>query len=161
MRPTIVGATLRLLLGGVVAGFTAHAFAGEPQAPLILERTIPLMHVSGRIDHMAVDLRRGRLFVAELGNNTVDVVDIAAGHAIHRIDGLREPQGIGYSPAADTVAVANAGDGSVRLYKGENFSLVGKADLGDDADNVRANARSGRFLVGYGSGGIVTLDPAG
>src|SRR5947209_721288 len=110
MRPAIVGVALRLLLGGVVAGFALHAFAGETQAPLVLERTIPLAHVSGRIDHMAVDLRRGRLFVAELGNNTVDVVDITAGHVIHRIDGLREPQGVGYSPAADTVAVANAGD---------------------------------------------------
>src|SRR3954449_1263989 len=149
MRPTIVGATLRLLLGGVVAGFATHAFAGEIQAPLVLERTIPLAKVSGRIDHMAVDLRRGRLFVAELGNNTVDVVDIAAGHVIHRIDGLREPQGIGYAPAVDIIAIANAGDGSVRFYKGEDFSPAGKADLGDDADNVRVDARSGRFLVGY------------
>src|SRR3954451_4317784 len=99
MRPATVGAALRLLLAGVVAGFAVHAFAGETQAPLVLERTIPLANVSGRIDHMAVDLRRGRLFVAELGNNTVDVVDLAAGHAIHRIDGLRGPQGGGYSAA--------------------------------------------------------------
>ena len=69
MRPAIVGATLRLLLGCLVAGFAVHAFAGETQEPLILERTIPLAKVSGRIDHMAVDLRRGRLVVAELGNN--------------------------------------------------------------------------------------------
>jgi hypothetical protein len=160
MRPAIVGATLRLLLSGVVAGFAVRAFAGETQEPLILERTIPLAKVSGRIDHMTVDLRRGRLFVAELGNNTVDVVDIAAGHAIHRIEGLREPQGVGYSPTADTVAVANAGDGSVRLYKGEGYAVVATADLQDDADNVRLDLHSGKFLVGYGSGGIATLDPA-
>ncbi|MFL5284109.1 MAG: YncE family protein, partial [Rhodopila sp.] len=157
MRQAILGTALCLFS---IAGFAAHAIAGETQAPLVLERTIPLANVSGRIDHMAVDLRRGRLFVAELGNNTVDVVDIAAGHVIHRIDGLREPQGIGYAPAADVIAVANAGDGSVRFYKGEDFSLVGKADLGDDADNVRVDAYSGRFLVGYGSGAIATLDPA-
>src|SRR3954468_8705316 len=108
MRPTIVGATLRLLLGGVVAGFATHAFAGETQAPLVLERTIPLANVSGRIDHMAVDLRRRRLFVAELGNKTVDVGELAAAHPFHRIEGRREPQGVGYSPAADTVAIANA-----------------------------------------------------
>jgi hypothetical protein len=157
MHPTIVAAVLRLL---VVAGFATHAFAGETQAPLVVERTIPLANVSGRIDHMAVDLRRGRLFVAELGNNTVDVVDIVAGHAIHRIDGLREPQGIGYSPAADIVAVANAGDGTVRLYRGADYTAVATADLQDDADNVRLDLHSGKFLVGYGSGGIATLDPA-
>jgi hypothetical protein len=63
------------------------------------------------------------------------------------------------TPAADIIAVANAGDGSVRLYKGEDFSSTGKVDLGDDADNVRVDTRSGRFPVGYGSGGLATLDP--
>src|SRR5262245_8495752 len=32
---------------------------------------IPLGDVSGRIDHLAIDLARRRLFVAELGNDTV------------------------------------------------------------------------------------------
>jgi hypothetical protein len=59
--------------------------AADPGPPLVLERTIPLTSVSGRIDHMAVDLRRGRLLVAELGSGTVEVMDIAAGKAIHRI----------------------------------------------------------------------------
>jgi hypothetical protein len=149
-----------ILFAAVLACLGLQAGAGEAQSPLVLERTIPLANVSGRIDHMAVDLRRSRLFVAELGNNTVDVVDLAAGRVIHRIDGLREPQGIGHSPAADVVAVANAGDGSVRFYKGQDFATVAAADLKDDADNIRFDPHSGKFLVGYGSGGIATLDPA-
>lgn len=150
-----------ILLGGApLACLVAPASAGETQAPLVLERSIPLANVSGRIDHMAVDLRRGRLFVAELGNDTVDVVDLTAGRVVHRIGGLREPQGIGYAPAADIVAVANAGDGSVRLYRGEDYTAVARTDLKDDADNVRLDPRSGGFLVGYGGGGIAALDPA-
>src|ERR1700739_29297 len=97
-----------------LASPAVHASANETQmAPLILDRTIPLPNVSGRINHMAVDLKRGRLFVAELGNDTVDVVELASGHVIHRIGDLREPQGVGYSPVSDIIAVANAGDGSV------------------------------------------------
>ncbi len=65
--------------------------------PLVLEATIPLANTGGRIDHMAVDLRRKRLFVAELGNGTMDVVDLAAGNITARIRGLNEPQGVGYS----------------------------------------------------------------
>jgi hypothetical protein len=159
MRIVSVMAAASLMTGAVLACLAAPARAGEPQAPLVLERTIPLAKVSGRIDHMAVDLRRRRLFVAELGNNTVDVVDLAAGRVANRIDGLREPQGVGYAPMADVVAVANAGDGSVRFFKGEDYALVARADLKDDADNVRLDPRSGAFLVGYGRGGIVTLDP--
>jgi len=135
------------------------AQAAEPGPPPVLERTIPLTGVSGRIDHMAVDLRRGRLFVAELGNGTVDVVDLAAGKVLRRIEGLKEPQGVGYAPRADIVAVANAGDGSVRLFQGEDLTPAGVISLGGDADNVRLDVQTGRLVVGHGSGGLAVLDP--
>src|SRR5215471_11830874 len=44
----------------------------------LLERKIPLGEVRGRIDHLAVDLARNRLFVAELENDTVAVIDLNA-----------------------------------------------------------------------------------
>ncbi len=134
--------------------------AAEPGPPFVLERTIPLAGVSGRIDHMAVDLRRGRLLVAELGNGTVDAIDLVAGKVVHRVGGLREPQGVGYAPQVDLVAVASAGDGSVRLFRAEDLSPAGVVALGEDADNVRLDPRAGRFVVGYASGGLAVLDPA-
>ena len=76
--------------------------------------------------------------VAELGNDTVDVIDIVAGTVLHRIGGLREPQGVGYAERADVILVANAGDGSVRLFSAKDFSPAGSVLLGDDADNVRS-----------------------
>ncbi len=136
------------------------AQVADPGPSLVLERTISLTGASGRIDHMAVDLRRGRLFVAELGNGTVDVVDLAAGKAIHRIVGLKEPQGVGYAPQEDLIAVASAGDGSVRLFKGADLSPAGMVSLGENADNVRLDVRTGQFVVGYGSGALAVLDPA-
>ena len=126
----------------------------------MLERTIALKGVTGRIDHLAVDLARKRLFVAELGNGTVDVIDLAAGTVIRRIEGLKEPQGLAYAPAADILAVASAGDGSVRLFHGAELSPAGTVDLGDDADNIRLDARTGNLVVGYGSGGLAVIDPA-
>ncbi len=136
------------------------ALPARAAEPLVLEKTIPLHGVRGRIDHLAFDLGRKRLMVAELGNNTVDVIDVVAGVPLHRIVGLREPQGVGYSPRADVMLVANAGDGSVRLYKAQDFSLAGSVALGDDADNVRIDPRSGFAVVGYGSGGLALIDPA-
>jgi len=147
------------LLATLLCALLGPSHAEDPP-PLVLERTIPLAGVSGRIDHMAIDLPRKRLLVAELGNNTVDAVDLAAGKAIHRIGGLREPQGIGYAPQADVIAVANAGDGSVRLFRGADFSPLRTITLGDDADNVRLDARTGALVVGYGDGGLAVVDPA-
>lgn len=155
------------LAAGLCAGLAlAIAGAWPPQSaaaagePLVLEASIPLEGVSGRIDHMAIDIGRRHLFVAELGNGTVDVVDLAAGRVIHRIAELDEPQGVAFSPAADLLAVANAGDGSVAFYRGSDFGPAGRIDLGDDADNAHVDSQTGRIVVGYGEGGLAVIDPA-
>jgi DNA-binding beta-propeller fold protein YncE len=127
--------------------------------PLTLERTIPLKNVSGRIDHMGIDLKRQRLIVAELGNDTVDVIDVAGGQVVRRLTGLKEPQGIGYVADADLIAVASAGDGTVRLFDGASFTPAGTIALGDDADNVRVDAKTGQLIVGYGDGALAFIDP--
>ncbi len=128
--------------------------------PLVLETKIPLAKTGGRIDHMAVDLKRGRLFVAELGNGSVDVIDIAGRRVVSRITWLNDPQGVGYTPQADLLVVASAGDGSVRFYRGDDLAPAGALSLGDDADNVRVDPHSGAVVVGYGNGGLAVIDPA-
>lgn len=158
--PFAITRVVGLLLLLTLACSLPQTGAAQSAPPLVLERTIPLAGVAGRIDHLAIDLGRKRLFVAELGNDTVDVIDLTTGTATHRIDGLREPQGLGYSPKADVLAVASAGDGSVRLFRGADFSPAGTINLGEDADNVRLDAATGRLVVGYGSGGLAVIDLA-
>lgn len=138
-------------------GTHVHA---QDSAPLVLEAKIPLGRVEGRIDHLAVDLEHHRLFVAELGNNSVGVVDLDAKAVAHRISGLSEPQGIAYVAASGTLYVANGGDGSLRIYRGADYTPAGKIDLGSDADNVRTDAEAGKLLVGFGSGALAAVDPA-
>src|SRR5262249_23703759 len=104
----IWGPALMFVLVGSVAG----AQQGH-QAPLELEKRVPLGTVNGRIDHLAVDLARKHLFIAELANNSVGVVDLGKGSVLHRISGLSEPQGVGYVPLVDMLFVANGGEGMV------------------------------------------------
>ncbi|HTO81098.1 MAG TPA: hypothetical protein VMQ73_02640, partial [Methylomirabilota bacterium] len=136
------------------------AVAADMNAPLVLEATIPLKDVRGRIDHMAVDLVRRRLAVAELGNDTVDVIDLGTGRVVHRIADLKEPQGVAFAAAADVLVVANGDDGSVRFFGADDVTPVGRIDLGSDADNVRIDKNTGRVVVGYGAGGLAVIDPA-
>src|SRR5438105_209999 len=107
-----------LRLAGVTIWLVAATLSPAAEPPLTLERTIPLEKVSGRIDHMAVDVAGKRLFVAELGNGSVDVIDLQSGKPIERISDLKEPQGVGYAADQDLLVVASAGDGSVRFYRG-------------------------------------------
>jgi DNA-binding beta-propeller fold protein YncE len=142
-----------LLLGTV----PAYATPKEVTA-LELETKIPLGAVRGRIDHLAIDLARHRLFVAELGNGSLGVIDLGEGKLLRRIDGLAEPQGVAYYPATDTIYLASGGDGSLRRFKGDDLALLGVTELGEDADNVRIDARAGRVVVGYGDGALALLD---
>src|SRR5437763_4898288 len=139
------------------ATVVAQTAAGPP---LVFEAKIPLGDVSGRIDHLSLDVKRQRLFVAELGNNSLGVIDLAAGKVLRRIDGLSEPQGVAYVLFTDSVFLANAGDGSVRVLRGDDLTPMGRIELGDDADNVRVDAVRKRVLVGYGKGALAVIDPA-
>jgi DNA-binding beta-propeller fold protein YncE len=145
------------LLGLALACLTAGA---AEQPPLKLEAKIPLGKVNGRIDHLAVDLDRRRLFVAELGNNTVGVIDLKDRKLVTRIGGLKQPQGVGYEPSTDTLYVANAGDGAVLLFQGTDFAPVGRIELGEDADNIRVDSKANKVFIGYGSGAVAVIDPA-
>jgi len=109
---------------------------------------------------MAVDLKRQRLFVAELGNDSVGIVDLQNRKLIHRIAGLKEPQGAGYESSSDMLYVANARDGSVQLFEGTDYKANGRIELGSDADNIRVDATTHRVVVGYGSGALAVIDPA-
>jgi DNA-binding beta-propeller fold protein YncE len=131
---------------------------GQASQPLRLEKTVELPEVQGRIDHLSVDVKGQRLFVSALGNNTVEVVDIKAGKRVKTISGLQEPQGVLYVPASDHLYVANAKDGSVRIFDGSSYAPLKTLDYGDDADNLRYDSGHKRIYVGYGSGALGEID---
>jgi len=144
---------------GVLASTAVFAQSSD-KGPFQLDAKILLGDVRGRIDHMAVDLKRQRLFVAELGNDSVGVVDLANHSLLRTIRGLNEPQGVGYEPLTDTLFVANARDGSVMLFEGNDYTAKGQIELGSDADNIRVDAAANRVVVGYGDGALAFLDAA-
>jgi hypothetical protein len=147
-----------LLATWALLGACACARADDPPAPLVLERTIELPRVEGRIDHLAIDPAGQTLIVAELGNDAVDVVDLRSGAVTHRIPGLREPQGLAFDPAGQLIVVAERGDGAVRLFNARTYAPVASIPLGADADDVRVDPRNGHALVGYGDGTLAVVD---
>src|SRR5262249_22033946 len=150
-------AVLSLAIAALIAAAAGRANA---QTPLVLEAKIPLGDVRGRIDHMAVDLSRRRLFVAELENDAVGVVDLDAGKVMQVITDAKAPQGVGYLPSTDTLYVANGGDAVLRMFAGDGYRPLEPIALGEDADNVRIDAAAKEILVGYGNGALAIVDAA-
>ena len=145
---------LALIVAATVCGVKA-------EEPLVFSRAIELPHVEGRIDHLTIDAEAHRLFVAALGNNTVEVIDLPSGRDVRSLSGFHEPQGIGQPLDSRAVAVANGGTGDLILLNRTSFGVDHKVPLGDDADNVRFDRKSRRFFVGYGSGAIGAVSEEG
>jgi DNA-binding beta-propeller fold protein YncE len=133
---------------------------GTSQDPLTLVRSIELPRVEGRIDHLAFDAATARLYVAALGNNTVEVLDLKAGTHLRSLAGFREPQGIAIAADAGAVAVANGQGEGLQLLSADDYRPGAGVRLGDDADNVRYDAPARRLYVGYGDGALAAIDPA-
>jgi YVTN family beta-propeller protein len=152
---------LGIILLSLVANSGLSFAQGRASDPLKLEATIAMPDVQGRIDHLAIDLKGQRLFVAALGNNSVEVIDLKADKLVHTIPGLAEPQGIAYIPSSNIVFVANGKDGSVREFDASSWKLLNSISYGDDADNLRYDPRSGHTWVAYGGGALGEFDQKG
>jgi DNA-binding beta-propeller fold protein YncE len=123
-----------------------------------LKATVPLPGVKGRFDHFAVDTNAHRLFIAALGNNTLEIIDGAAAKRLHTITGLHKPTGVAFLPGANQIVVANGDDGTVKVFDGTNYKLVKNISGLDDADNVRIDTKANRIYVGYGDGALTAID---
>ena len=147
-------ATLMLLMLIILAS-RVDAQEGTMLQPV---QTIPLPDVEGRIDHLAVDLQGQRLFVAALGNNTLEVLDLTAGTRLHTITGLHEPQGVVFLPESNTLVVTNGHTGTCEVFDGTTFQHRSTITLASDADNIRYDVATHTLYVGYGAGALGLID---
>ena len=125
----------------------------NPKAPLRLIQTIPLPGVEGRIDHLAWDAIGQRLFLAALGNNTVEIIDLKAGQRVKTMKGFHAPQGILFLAESNQIVVSNGKGGAVEFFDGTSLQPLGSVRLSSDADTMRYDPSSKLVYVGYGEGG--------
>jgi hypothetical protein len=144
------------VLALAIAGSLSAAPASAPDGGLRAVGQIELPGVEGRIDHFAIDLEHRRLYVAALGANEVEVVDLEAGRRVARLQGLPEVQGLAFAQASQRLFVAVGGSGQVLAF--EHDKQVASAHGLPDADNMRLSPSADRLFVGYGDG-LAILDP--
>ncbi len=126
------------------------AIHGQDKPPLKLIQKITLPNVKGRIDHMDVDVRGKRLFVAGLENGTLEVVDLKGGKWARSVPGLKTPQGVAYAPALNKVFVANENDDTLKVFRGDTLDILTTIRLDLGANRVTYDAHNKKLYVGYG-----------
>jgi hypothetical protein len=136
-------------LVAVLAGLANQASVQERQA-LRLVQTIPLPRVTGRLDHMGVDLEKKRLFVAVVANNTLEVVDLNGGKVIKSLTGFKDTQDALFLGGDFNKLYVSSLDGHVRVFQGESFWLVQDFKIEPDPNRLFYDPNTNLIYFGYG-----------
>jgi DNA-binding beta-propeller fold protein YncE len=134
-----VTACLALVAGGV------PGTSAEERQPLKRVDAIQLKGVSGPLDHLFVDAKHARLFVANQSNNTLDVVDLKTNKLEKQIPDQKEIHGIAYAADLDRIFVGNGG-GVCNALDGRDYKLLKSVPV-KDADNVHYDPRTNQVFV--------------
>src|SRR6266853_4935168 len=127
------------------------AFSQEGgRQPLRLVQTISIPNVKGRLDHMDVDVKGKRLFVAGLENGTFEVVDLEAGKWVGSMPGFKKPQGALVVSEFNKLFLASGDDGMLRVFRTDTLELLDSIHLEPGPNRVVYEPKSKLVYVGYG-----------
>jgi DNA-binding beta-propeller fold protein YncE len=155
MRLQHVRTHLIVLAGAFIAG---PAPAAEPASSLELVQTIALKGKAGKLDHLALDAKRERLFLANSINGTLDVVDLKAGKLLKQVPGQTNIQGIAYAADLDRVFVGLGAGGLCNVFDGADYKLLKTIKFADDADNVRYDPARHLAFVAHAEKALGVID---
>jgi DNA-binding beta-propeller fold protein YncE len=130
--------------------------AAEPSA-LDLVQTIVLKGKSGKLDHLALDAKRDRLFLANTTNGTLDVVDLKAGKLLKQIPGQSGIQGVAYAADLDRVFVGLGSGGLCNIFDGADYKPL-KTIKFPDTDNVRYDPARSQVYVAHAEKSLGVVD---
>jgi DNA-binding beta-propeller fold protein YncE len=144
----------------IFVAMSLPTLSGAESMPLKLVQTIPLPGLRGRFDHFSIDAKGNRLFVAALGNNSLEVIDLAAARRIQSLVGMSKPTGVLFLPESNQVLVANGDDGTIKIIDGGTYKVSHNLPGLPDADNLRFDSKTKVAWLGYGEGTMANIDPA-
>ena len=136
------------VLAAALTAYPAETAQTNDSAPLVLVQTIPLKGAVGNLDHLAVDAKGGRLFVANKANNTLDVVDLKSGTLVKQIPEQIKVSGVAYASDLDMIFVGNGG-GVCNGIDGKDYKTVFSTKA-EKADNVYYHSGNKQVYVAHG-----------
>src|SRR5262245_4723944 len=130
--------------------------AAEPSLELV--QTIVLKGKAGKLDHLALDPKRDRLFLANTSNGTLDVVDLKSGKLLKQVPGQTGIQGVCYAADLDRVFVGLGSGGLCNAFDGTDYRPLKTIKFTDDADNVRYDIARGQVYVAHAEKALGVID---
>ena len=127
------GALLLLLLGGCNSRASSAAL---PAAVLQRVRDVPLAGPAARFDYQDVDADARRLYVAHLGANQVDVVNLDTLEPVASVPGVAQVHGVRLALDVHTLFATATGADEVVAIDTATSRITGRAPTGRFPDGV-------------------------
>ncbi len=147
-------AILTSIVFATAAACAVGASSGAAAEPLMLLGRTELPGYTGDFDHLAVDLKDGRLFLAAEDHGTLEVFDLKSGAHLQTLTSFDTPHGIFLVPGTDRMIVTDSGKGYSRVLNTKTYRVIGTIKLAPGADSSAYDASTGRFYIVTGGGDV-------
>lgn len=147
-----------LTLGITISSILSSGIAQQDTTHLVLDNTIVLQNIAGRLGHMAYNSKQNVIYLAALSNNTLEIVDLQNNKTIRSIKSLRQPIDVEYVPGVDIILVACLGDGLCRAFNASTFKEETSFRFDNNVSLVKYSPAQQALYIGYGEGAIALAD---
>ncbi len=147
-----------ILLGVLVYVQVAKPNSSTKDCSLSETGTISLPDISGRLDHMSFSAGLKQLVVTARTNNSIAIANTSSMKLDRIIRGFSLPNAASFVNQDGALVVTNGGNGTVSIIDPVSFGALARVDLHSGADNTVVDPSTSRLYVGYGAGGVATID---
>jgi DNA-binding beta-propeller fold protein YncE len=127
-----------------------QAYPQEPLRP-VSKFAMPAS-VQGKFDHLGIDYRGGRLFVAAETAHQVLIFDLKSGKYVRSIEGIEIPHAIFVREDLNRIYITDGGTGALKIYDGTNYRLLKSIPLKVDADSIGYDPATHLLYIDNGGG---------
>src|SRR5262249_3798316 len=111
-----------------------------------------------RLDHLALDAKRNRLFVANMANASFDVIDVKEGKLLKEVPDQPGVQGIAYDPDVDRIFIGVGEAGVCNGFDGDRGGKLRRGVPAQPGGRGTASAPDGaRIFSGVGEAGVCNV----
>lgn len=139
------------LTGAFVLLGVATAARADSPLTLVAKYKMPA-DVKGRFDHLGVDVRGNRLFLAAESYHAVLVFNLRTGRFERAITGIQIPHAIFCREDLDRIYITDGGAGELKIYNGKTYKLLKAVKLKVDSDSIGYDPATRDLYIDDGGG---------
>lgn len=143
----LAAAVLAGAAAAALAACSGPAAAPASSLPLRQLQDLPLPGGATRLDYQSIDAGARRLYIAHLGDGTVEAVDLEKAAVAGTVTGTSSVHGVMVAPDRHTLLAAASGTNEVALIDTATLKEAGRVKSGDTPDGIAYDAAHGKAYV--------------